>query len=32
VAFGALGGGVAFAALARAVWRRALGYYTSASS
>jgi ABC-2 type transport system permease protein len=32
VALGALGGGVVFAALSRAVWRRALGYYTSASS
>jgi ABC-2 type transport system permease protein len=28
----ALGGGLAFAAVARGVWRRALGFYTSASS
>jgi len=31
-AFGALAGGLAFAAVARRVWRRALSFYTSASS
>jgi ABC-2 type transport system permease protein len=31
-AFGALAGGLAFAAIARRVWRRALSFYTSASS
>jgi ABC-2 type transport system permease protein len=31
-AFGALAGGLAFAALARRVWGRALSFYTSASS
>lgn len=31
-ALAALGGGLAFAAVARLVWRRALGFYTSASS
>jgi ABC-2 type transport system permease protein len=31
-ALAALGGGLAFAAIARRVWRRALGLYTSASS
>jgi ABC-2 type transport system permease protein len=31
-AVAALGGGLAFAALARFVWRKALGFYTSASS
>ena len=31
-AFGALAGGLAFAAVARRVWVRALSFYTSASS
>jgi len=31
-ALAALGGGLAFASVARFVWRRALGFYTSASS
>jgi ABC-2 type transport system permease protein len=31
-ALAALGGGLAFASVARWVWRRALGFYTSASS
>ncbi|HEX2656682.1 MAG TPA: ABC-2 family transporter protein, partial [Polyangia bacterium] len=31
-ALAAVGGGLAFASVARFVWRRALGFYTSASS
>jgi ABC-2 type transport system permease protein len=31
-ALGGLGGGLAFAWVARRVWTRALGFYTSASS